>query len=254
MPRIRDHDPRYCARCQFWFAFNRAAGAVVGIVAAVVGLVIGIGGLAAAAFFGFLYLTDHPVDLGPVGAMVKYLAEVFSLILAAFGGIIFLLAAYREVLARNAGDRNKRLQGLGVRFPASTAMPASTKGPLRDPRNRNRLRSLPSGAGRRARGLRRGQERGLLVFSLHKVGRPIHAPRNPIINPELKNAESRGKLKREQIAACQTGPSNVDVAHRDAPAGASDTDALRPRVGGQQQSVSRRRSQRAAATHHRTPQ
>ncbi len=59
MPRIRDHDQRYCARCQFWLAFNRAAGAVTRIVASVLILAIVLGGLAVGGFLGFLYVSSN---------------------------------------------------------------------------------------------------------------------------------------------------------------------------------------------------
>jgi len=54
MPRVRDHDPRYCPACQFWFAFYRAAGAVLGVVAALVVLALVLGALALVGFFWFL--------------------------------------------------------------------------------------------------------------------------------------------------------------------------------------------------------
>jgi hypothetical protein len=108
VPRIRDHDPRYCARCQFWFAFNRAAGAVVGVVAAVLALAIVIGGLAVGAFFGYLYLSDNPETLQPLGRTAKYLAEVFSLILAGMGGVLLLSVVVEKLNAWSKRRRQKQ--------------------------------------------------------------------------------------------------------------------------------------------------
>jgi hypothetical protein len=92
VPRVRDHDPRYCATCQFWLAACRGAGIFTGIVTSLLAVSLVLGILAVGGFFAFVYFQEHPgkfvqiAEMSGVLLTMIVLVVVGSLVIAGIAG------------------------------------------------------------------------------------------------------------------------------------------------------------------------
>jgi hypothetical protein len=93
MPHRADHDPQFCAACQFGLTFSRVCGALAGVL---IFLVI-LGGLGISGFFAFFYFSSHPDKLGTTAIV----AFSFLLIAVCWG----VASAVKDRLSQWLSDR-----------------------------------------------------------------------------------------------------------------------------------------------------